>query len=110
MPQPRREPGIAELAPNKIWITGGRDDNGYFLRSSIIYENGEWTDGADLPEGLEEHCMAKIDENTIILSGGENSPSYSSKVYLFDIPTESWTRIDSLIYGSRYDHACGTAE
>lgn len=93
------------MAPNKIWITGGQS----FRSDSVIYENGEWSAGPDIPEGLEEHCMAQIDENTIILSGGENAPSYSSRVYLFDIPTDTWTEIDSLPAGQRYRHSCGIA-
>ena len=109
MPQGRYESAVVELAPNKIWVTGGVGTTS-FQQSTIIYENGEWSYGADLPEGLEEHCMAKIDENTVILSGGENSPSYAENVYLFDISTETWTEIDSMPGGSRYGHSCGIAE
>lgn len=120
---------MVELAPNKIWVTGGGDyytyksnggQHGDILdvserdlhqKTSIIYENGEWTDGPDLPEGLEGHCMAKLDEATVILSGGENT-SFDKKanVYLFDIATGTWTEIDRMPGGSRYDHSCGIAE
>ena len=110
MPEARSESGVAELAPNKIWITGGRSGSTAFMVSSIIYENGEWTEGVDIPEGLEEHCMARIDENSVILSGGEKSPSYALNVYLFDFPTETWTEIGNMPQGSRHDHSCETAE
>lgn len=109
MPSHRTEAGVAELGQNKIWLAGGKISS-TFLRTSIVYENGEWTEGADLPEGLEEHCMARIDQDTVILAGGENSPSYAANVYLFDIPSETWTEIDRMPQGARYDHSCGTAE
>ena len=51
MPEGRYESAVAELAPNKIWVTGGMGTIS-FQRSTIIYENGEWSYGADLPEGL----------------------------------------------------------
>ena len=103
MPNSRFESAVVEMAPNKIWVTGGHK----FRSDSIIYENGEWTNGPDIPEGLEEHCMAQIDENTVILAGGENAPDYAHNVYLFDIPMETWTEIDSMPHGARYGHSCG---
>lgn len=105
MPESRIEAEAVELGPNKIWVTGGRP----FLASTVVYENGGWSSGPDLPEGLEEHCMVKVDDNTIVLSGGENAPAYANNVYLFDIEAETWTEVDPMDE-DRYRHACGYAE
>ena len=110
MPEKRSDAAVVELAPNKIWVTGGKtpfqdEDSG-----TNIYENGEWSQGPNLPEPLLDHCMAKVDENTIILSGGETAYSYSEKVYLFDIDSETWTEIARMPHGQRFGHSCGMAQ
>ena len=110
LPDERYESGVAELASNKIWVTRGCSKSSSYLDSTLVYENGEWTDGPVLPEGLEEHCMAKVDEDTIILAGGENRPSYADNVYLFDIASETWTEINSMPLGPRHGHSCGIAQ
>ena len=108
MPDVRFQSAVVEMAPNKIWVPGGLGGSS-FMSDTFIYENGEWTYGPDLPEGLEEHCMAQIDENTIILAVGQNPPSYAANVYFFNINTGTWTEIDNMPDGPRFGHSCGIA-
>ena len=90
-------------------MTGGFTDASSYDSSSVIYENGAWRYGVNLPEeGLEEHCMVQLDDNTIILSGGETGPSFSNLVHFFDIPSETWSEAIEMPE-TRFRHGCGVA-
>ena len=52
-------------------MTGGESGDGCVRKTEIFsLDDPVWTEGPDLPECLVEHCMVKLDDNTILITGG----------------------------------------
>ena len=59
----------------------------------------------DIDIALWGHCVTKISENKIMVTGGWNGSRYSDKTLIFDFSTEIWTSSHLLING-RSGHGC----
>ena len=57
---------------NLMWVTGGNSPT-KFLKSTEFYDfqTDTWTTGPDLPVELKKHSMSVIDDDTVIITGGE---------------------------------------
>ena len=61
------------LLDNKtLWVTGGESNLGCVQTTELLILNQtEWIKGPDLPECLMEHCMVKLNNDTVLITGGE---------------------------------------
>ena len=96
-----------EMTPGKHWITGGYVAND-ISATTVFYENGQFTSGPDMPVTVADHCMARLDEDTFILAGGNDYQGAGSAVYIFDVPTGTWTRWPDMSV-TRANFGCGVA-
>jgi hypothetical protein len=56
----------------RLWVTGGESNEGCIQSTEILISNqSEWMEGPALPECLIEHCMVKLDNDTILITGGK---------------------------------------
>ena len=63
---------------NRLWVTGGESSTGCVATTEILVANdSKWIPGPDLPECLVEHCMVKLDNNTILITGGKKRIVYN---------------------------------
>ena len=60
-----------------VYVAGGKIGTTYstYLSTVEVFENGSWRQIQSLPKAMSWHCMAKLDNNRIIVLGG--TPSYS---------------------------------
>ena len=60
---------------NALFVTGGNDGSGgsggYFSTTEYISEN-ERQDGVSMPIKVDTHCVIQVNENEILLTGGNN--------------------------------------
>ena len=61
--------------------------------------------GPDLPFPFKRHCMAKINENLVVIIGGEYS---ETNVLIVDINNNFSMSYGPKIINERYMHTCGT--
>jgi len=65
-----REGAAAVVINDQLWISGGRNE-GLLNTSEILNANGEWMSGPELPLALADHCLVSLDNDTLLLAGGE---------------------------------------
>jgi hypothetical protein len=54
-----------------LWVTGGESGSGCVIKTEFLFAGSpDWVVGPDLPECLMEHCVVKLDNNTILITGG----------------------------------------
>ena len=59
------------LDDKTLWVTGGESKLGCVQTTEILISNRtEWIKGPDLPECLTEHCMANLNNDTVLITGG----------------------------------------
>ncbi len=103
-----------KLDESTLWITGGHTLN----EGSPIYEklsttelvslNEETRLGPELPIHVWGHCIASLDENSVILAGGVSNEHYSSSTtYIYNRLTSEWSEGPSMSV-DRYLHQCAT--
>ena len=95
---------VAVGLENRLWISGYRDKY-----TEFISLQGEVTQGPDLPENLNGHCMVKIDDKTVMMVGGQVYPEQSGRTYFLDVPSGKWTQGPALLIPRAF-HSCGLFE
>ena len=55
-----------------LFITGGRNDNGYLRSSEYVWNNGTANPGEGMPLPIRMHSMVAINDSTIMVIGGYN--------------------------------------
>ena len=104
-----RAASIVTDGGNSLWITGGFQFKGAVIRKTTEFVSLNGTrPGPDLPMPVHWHCLAKINETSAIMIGGEialthNTSMASNKTWFYNFNTTSWTPGPSL------DHARETA-
>ena len=75
----------------------------------MIYEDGNFWPGWDLPYRATGHCLARIGPDTIAMLGGrDNLGEELDNFYTFDIPSETWARQGDMPE-EKFNHGCGYA-
>ena len=94
---------------NKLWITGGLSGSNDPIETTefVDLSNEESQRGIDLPEPMYSHCLAKIDDNHALLTGGMTMYGSRRNTYLFSEDTNGWIRGPDMIQG-RSEHTCGS--
>ena len=90
------------------WITGGYKNGNNPLRSTEMLEinNGEIIKNMtapDLPKPMNGHCMARVDNNRVFMSGGSSRQSY-----IFNELHGNFTELPELKHQNKYGLACST--
>ena len=73
---------------DKLWITGGLSGSNDPIKSTEIIDLfNESKDHIDLPEPMYSHCLAKVDENHVLLNGGMTMYGPRKSTYLYSQDT-----------------------
>jgi hypothetical protein len=94
------------LDDEQLWVTGGLDMSKNKLATTEIVTLTGSKFGPDLPYALYDHCMVKINEGTIMMTGGEHIYGITNAVFNYDIESQTWTPGPDMISPRRV-HACG---
>jgi N-acetylneuraminic acid mutarotase len=104
--EPRRR-AAAVAMEGYIWVVGGRDKDQKILDTTeMIFPNGTVVPGATMLYPLEWHCLNRVTDSKVIMTGGYNTAFGSSRrTYIYDFVESSWTEEAGMI-DSRYGHVC----
>ena len=63
------------------WVTGGY--NGEYLQSTEVFNvnDNSFTNGIDLPKGLDDHNLITVNSTHMVLLGGQD---YTDEVFIID--------------------------
>lgn len=88
---------------------GGLEDDQTTMTE--IFSEGAFSPGPLLPEPLSSHCLMRLDETHIALTGGWGENSSAIRLsYLFDMETEEWNRFDRETNYEHFRHGCGVVD
>ena len=91
----------------EVWVAGGTNGNEDLSSIEVRHKNGTWTKSSvELPVKTAGHCMVKMDENLVLMTGGFSSPR---SVYLFDKKANQWKRKRDMM-NAREFHSCAVLE
>ena len=92
---------------DEVWVAGGTNGNEDLSSIEVRHKNGTWIKSSvELPVKTASHCMVKIDENLVLMTGGFSSPRL---VYLFDKKANQWEKKRDMM-NSREFHSCAVLE
>ena len=109
----RRELAAGMAIGNSLMIFGGYDNGGSgFLKSTeIINENGQVSQGPNMPLAIMTHTIATVNASTLIISGGHTSASsqnfWSPLTWYFNHVTQKFQEGPSLMERRSF-HASAT--
>jgi hypothetical protein len=89
-------------------ISGGNSGSGqYFKDVNVLMDHGWERIQSDLPEGLDHHCMVRMNSTSVISIGGYNGTGRSSMSNTFVLKSwdHPWASGPSLKY-ARNSHSC----
>ena len=97
------------IVGNSLMMFGGFGDDGRLQSTEIINENGQVSQGPNMPTGLVYHAIATVNTSTLIISGGTNEvySDDSPLTWYFNHVTQKFQEGPSLME-SRSRHASGT--
>ena len=81
-------------------MTGGRDPNMSTLdsvemtRDGFIFEIYQ-----PMPVTKAYHCTAIVDDDRLIVAGGETDEGITSSAYMYSKTEDSWTQLPDMVYG-----------
>ena len=92
----------------KLWYTGGENlDTGSLMRTEIL-SDAQVFPGPDLPYPVRGHCIVKVSEETILITGGATSgltKTNNRQTWFYN--ANGWTRGPDMIE-SRERHGCSS--
>jgi hypothetical protein len=88
-----------------LWITGGRNGNGYLQTSEFVSIGQPSVQGPDLPYAVYEHCFVGVNSSTALLCGGDNG-QFLNECHYMDLEDLSWSQGPSMMT-KRSGHSCG---
>lgn len=94
-----------------LWVTGGQTDREWTATTEYLQDN-EWIAGPPLPTPLLNHCMALLDNETVLISGGlqrDFHPNKSRRSWLFHWSNKTFEET-ALLVNQRFAHACASLE
>ena len=106
---PRSGAFAVETRNNEFWITGGvsGDGTGSPLSSTEIMRDGNMLPGPNLPVGLTDHCIARINHTHLLIHGGSlDGVQPTNRAFIFNIELEVTTEVRGS-EESASNHICG---
>ncbi len=97
----------AEIEPGKWIVLGGYFPPTYF-QDTLIFENGIFTPGSDMPEGFTRGSAVMLNTTTLFVASGFNGRVDSQRNFLYDIQTDRWFDIANRTLPGTNDHSSGT--
>ena len=90
-----------------VVIGGGDWGDGKFKKVSMISPN-EFKSLKDMPVGNRGHCTLKLDENRIMVTGGNSGTrDYDTSTWIYKFDEDVWESGPPLNHGTS-GHACGS--
>lgn len=94
------------------WISGGKSglDDMFTASTEIMWKNGDWDDGPDLPQPMRQHCMIQISNCEVAIIGGSRGHSsqmhtISDEINIYNLETRAWRQGPRLLSPRSY-HRC----
>ncbi len=112
MLQSRKAPASVVLDNGLLWVTGGTVLSTTLESTEFVDEATESsTAGPDLPIGLSQHCMVRINQSAVIVIGGSTDvTNRKAETWILDLDEDQsqmdWIQGPSL-NKPRRRHACG---
>ena len=78
-------------------------------RTEFVSPDGTSTFGPDLPNEIKSHCLIKMDEDNVLLTGGYDENDKVNETWYFNTIKNTWTPGPSMVY-SRVYHACAAVQ
>jgi len=105
--QPRTKMGTGTIAMNNaLFINGGVfDENRSYSKSNEKIGLNSKSKLPDLPKSRYSHCNIPINDTHIIITGGAEDGSYTTKTLIFDINAKTFSEGPRLNQ-ARQDHGC----
>jgi len=88
------------------WVTGGYDLRFTNLDTTELWTNNQWQAHVRLPEPMEGHCMTRVNQSHILLTGGY--PDTRTSSYLYSEET-GFTKIEDM-KTRRSGHGCSVID
>ena len=88
---------------NSLWILGGQSEGIRINSTEFITLDSDPVKGPDMPEALIYHCVLKVNDTTVFLSGGYTT---SRKTYFYNMGDAVWSEGPDMKI-PRYGHGCG---
>lgn len=96
---PRRGIISVEVSPNKYWILG---EFGSGSTTTEIYEDGQFTQGPDVPEAVSFPCAVRITDDLTFLGGTD-----TTNAYVFDWRSMEFTLYPDVLTNPARGSICG---
>ena len=100
-----------EIRPGEWMLMGGSDDGINILKDTLIFKNGIFTQGPDLPDPSAFGSAVMLNQTHLFFAASQyqsGSVYYSVKNYFFNIDTEQWTPIANRTSEQFHSHSSGT--
>lgn len=101
----KREWPSSTVLFNRIWVSGGSNDNGTLKTSEFITIDGYVSHGPDLPETLKGHATIQINDSVLII-GGHNGGKRTKATRFFDSRHLSFQKNGPPMNVGRSCHGC----
>ena len=94
-----------------LWVLGGGDKDLSLVSSTQIVRPGQPTVwGPDMTEVTQGHCSATLEDNTVMVTGGQRRGSGhggSARTEVYSFTSQQWTRREDMNQ-RRLWHSCAT--
>jgi len=104
----QRDSAASIETPLGWWVTGGYDLRFTNLDTTELWTNNQWQEHVRLPEPMEGHCMTRVNQSHILMTGGGTTGYRSSSSYLYSEET-GFTKIEDM-KTRRRRHGCSVID
>ena len=101
----RQDASAINIDSTETLILGGYGKNGTHLKSSEVISANGARKGMDLPVSMVGHCSMKLSKSIVLIGGGFQDGSISSKMYYLNLKTMEFTPGPSM-QTARTGHGC----
>ena len=96
------------MVEDTLWVMGGGDENYYPQKWTQVVRQGQPTQwGPNLTEIGAGHCATTLQDNSVILTGGQTRSNFSgsARTEIYNSTTKRWERKADMRQ-RRYGHSC----
>jgi hypothetical protein len=106
MIEERESSASLTLNSSHLWVTGGKNGNGFLQTSEFVSIGQPSVQGPDLPYAVAGHCIVVVNSSTALLCGGGYNGGILNECHYMDWEDHSWSQGPSMMT-KRYWHSCG---
>ena len=89
-----------------LWYILGGKDGSKCLDSTVVYNDGVFQVGQDIPYCTSYACSVLLNETHVFYAGGYYDASFRQDAYLLEVDGWKWTRLSNMRQ-ARAGHSCG---